>query len=182
MKSDQLTIRKRVEEILSLRLLGAEFVDIRQHAKQQKWRVSDRQLWRYIAQSDEALAETLEKDRGKQINRHIAQRRALYARAMSVSDYGTARAVLKDEAELLQLYDPPRGGGDNKPAAGPLKDSADVARVLADQLGRIAAAEITEGERSRLTVTLADSFLRALALGAIEARLAALEGPDKQRG
>jgi hypothetical protein len=100
--------RKRVEEVLSLRLLGAEFVDIRHHASEKEWNVSDRQLWRYIAAGDAILAETLERDRSKLLDRHIAQRRGLYARAMAVSDYGTALRVLQDEAALLALYPPKR--------------------------------------------------------------------------
>ena len=104
MKSDLATVRQRVEEILSLRLLGAEFLDIRQHASAQGWNVSDRQLRRYVSRTDDVLAETLEKDREKLLNRHIAQRHALYARAMSVSDYSTALRVLADAAQLLDLY------------------------------------------------------------------------------
>ena len=104
MKSTQATVRQRVEEVLTIRLLGAEFTDIRQHASGQGWDVSDRQLWRYVAQGDKLLAQTLEKDREKLFNRHVAQRRALYARAMSVSDFRTALAALKDEGHLLGLY------------------------------------------------------------------------------
>lgn len=118
MKSDQATVRKRVEEVLQLRLLGAEFTDIRQHASAQAWGVSDRQLWRYVAKGDKILAKTLEQDREKLLNRHIAQRRALYARAMAVSDYRTALATLRDDAELLGLYPPKRSehtGKDGRP-------------------------------------------------------------------
>lgn len=103
-KSTKVVIRQRVEELLSLRLLGAEFPDLRKHADTAGWQISNRQLWRYIGQGDKYLAESLEKDREKLVNRHLAQRRALYARAMSVSDYGTALRILQDEAELLQLY------------------------------------------------------------------------------
>jgi hypothetical protein len=87
--------------------LGAEFQDLCHHASEQQWGVSDRQLWRYIAAGDKMLAETLERDREKIINRHIAQRRALFARCMSVSDYRTGLATLRDEGELLNIY-PPR--------------------------------------------------------------------------
>jgi len=38
---------------LQIRLAGAEFVDIRQYAGENRCCVSDRQLWRYIAKSDE---------------------------------------------------------------------------------------------------------------------------------
>ena len=104
MKSTQATVRQRVDEVYRIRLLGAEFPDIRQHASEQGWGVSDRQLWRYVAQGDRLLAETREKDRDKLLNRHVAQRRVVYARAMSVSDFRTALAALKDEGQLLGLY------------------------------------------------------------------------------
>jgi hypothetical protein len=119
MKSDKATVRKRVEEVLRLRLLGAEFLDIRQHASEQGWQVSDRQLWRYIALGDKILAETLDQDRDRLVRRHVAQRRALYARAVAVSDYRTALAVLKDEGELLKLY-PPKRVEASGPEGGPM--------------------------------------------------------------
>jgi hypothetical protein len=100
-------------------LLGAEFLDIRQHASEQEWAVSDRQLYRYIALGDQILAETLDQDRDRLVRRHVAQRRALYARAVAVSDYRTALAVLKDEAELLKLY-PPKRVEASGPDGGPL--------------------------------------------------------------
>lgn len=104
MKSTKAEILKRVEAILEIRLAGAEFADIRKYAAENGWNVSDSQLWRYIRKTDELLAQSLERDREKLFNRHIAQRFALYARAMSVSDYRTALAVLKDQAELQALY------------------------------------------------------------------------------
>jgi hypothetical protein len=104
MRSTKLALRQRIEEVLNLRLLGAEFVDIRQHASAQGWNVSDRQLFRYIEGGDKILSKTLERNRDRLLDRHIAQRRALYARCMAVSDYASARAVLRDEAELLGLY------------------------------------------------------------------------------
>jgi hypothetical protein len=109
MKATQAEILTRVNEVLQMRLNGAEFVDIRQYASENGWKVSDRQLWRYIRRTDAILAATLERDREKIFNRHIGQRRALYARSASVSDYRTCLAILRDEAELLGLY-PARNG------------------------------------------------------------------------
>jgi hypothetical protein len=117
MRSTKATVRQRVDEVLNLRLLGAELYDLQQHASQQGWGVSDRQLQRYVAAADDLLSLTLEKDREKLLNRHIAQRRALFARAASVSDHGTCARLLKDEADLLGLY-PPKGiniGGQGGP-------------------------------------------------------------------
>jgi hypothetical protein len=118
MKSSKTTVRQRVEEVLDLRLSGAEYVDIRRHAEEQGWGVGARQLQRYVAAGDAILADTLEKDREKQLNRQVAQRRALYARAMSVSDYRTALATLDSEAKLLDLFPSTKlqlGGKDNGP-------------------------------------------------------------------
>ena len=175
MKSDQATVRQRVEEILQLRQLGAEFVDIRQHASQSNppWNVSDRQLWRYIEASDALLERTLEKDRKKLLNRHISARRALYARAMSTSDHKTALAVLKDEADLLHLYDVMPDGqapGDPSPMG-----TADVVKVLAARLRQIEAAELPASEKARLTATLSDALLRAIQGADLEERIRALE-------
>jgi hypothetical protein len=118
MKSKQSEVRKRVEEIMNLRLLGALPTDIRRHAEEAGWNVSVRQLQRYTAQADELLAQAVEKNRDKLMAHHFAARRALYARAMAVSDYATARQILKDEAELLNLYPAKKlemGGKDGGP-------------------------------------------------------------------
>lgn len=123
-------------------MLGAEFLDIRQYASEQKWDVSDRQLWRYIAAGDKILEQTLDRDRARIINRHVAQRRALFARAMSVSDYGVAARVLKDEADLLGLYPPKRSevtGADGGPVVVEMTD-ADRAAAIAAILARVGAA------------------------------------------
>jgi hypothetical protein len=110
MKATKAEIAQRVEAILEIRLAGAEFADIRKYATENGWPLSDSQLWRYIRKSDDILAHTLEQDRQKLLNRHLAQRHALYARAMSVSDYRTALAVLRDQAELQGLYPTGRNG------------------------------------------------------------------------
>lgn len=97
-------VNRRVKEVLQLRLAGAEMADLVQYSSEQGWDVGERQLRKYVAKTDDIIAASLETDHRKILNRHIAQRRALYARAMAVSDYSTAKAVLKDEAELLGLY------------------------------------------------------------------------------
>lgn len=113
MKSTKATVQQRVEEVLELRLAGAEFHQIRKYANvpdpqsgRKPWGVSDSQLWRYIRAGDELLAEILDKDRERLLNRHIAARRRLLSRAVAQNDLSNARALLKDEAELLGLYPP----------------------------------------------------------------------------
>lgn len=106
MKSDQVTMNKRIEEILQIRLRGALWPDILQHATESGWGVGERQLRTYVARSDEMLADIIEEDREKMVKRHLGQRRVLYAHAFQAGDYNTARNVLKDEAELLGLNAP----------------------------------------------------------------------------
>jgi hypothetical protein len=99
---------------MKIRLLGAEFHDIRQYAAEddgetgRPWNVSDRQLWRYVAAADALLHEYLEKDHHKLFNRHIGMRRALYARAVEGGDWKAALSIAKDEAELYGMYPPKR--------------------------------------------------------------------------
>ena len=94
----------RVEEVLQIRLQGAELSDIREYAKEKEWNLSDTQLWRYMQKADALMAAQIEKDRDKIFARHVLQRRALYAHSVTGGDYRAALSVLKDEAELLDLY------------------------------------------------------------------------------
>jgi hypothetical protein len=87
-----------------MRLAGAAFVEIRRNASEKEWGVSDRQLERYIQQSDDLLAQALEPRREKRVNLHLAQRRLLHNKALEVGDYRTALAVLQDSAKLEGLY------------------------------------------------------------------------------
>jgi hypothetical protein len=106
MKATKAQVRERVEEVLRIRLDGAEFHDVVQYASEKEWGVGERQLWNYVRASDQLLAERVERDRDKLFNRHVAQRRSLFARALNAADYRTALAVAKDEAELHGLYPP----------------------------------------------------------------------------
>lgn len=116
MRSSKAVVRVRVEAVMKLRLLGAEFHDLRQFASEddpetgRPWNVSERTLWRYLADADKLLDHYLEKDKQKLLNRHIGMRRSLYARAVERGDERTALLIAKDEAELLGLY-PDRANG-----------------------------------------------------------------------
>ena len=103
-RASQKQIRERVEEIASLKLLGAQPSDIRKHIQEAGWNVSKRQLQRYSNSANELIAENVEANRDKLMAFHYGARRALYARCMSVSDYATALRCLQDESQLLGLY------------------------------------------------------------------------------
>lgn len=109
-KSDKSTVELRIGEILRLLLAGGEFEDIRQYSAAHDWKLSVRQLRRYQERAYRRLATMAHRDQKQLLGRHLMQRRALYARAMKVSDVKTALNVLKDEAQLQGLYSAVKNG------------------------------------------------------------------------
>jgi hypothetical protein len=106
MRSSKIETAARVEEVFKLRLGGAEFADIRQFASapERQWGVSDRQIWRYITAADRLVKERFDARAEHLLNRHILQRRQLYAHAMGAGDWATALRVLDSEAKLERLF------------------------------------------------------------------------------
>ncbi|MBA4192594.1 MAG: hypothetical protein C0467_31890 [Planctomycetaceae bacterium] len=126
-KASRLEVAERVEEILKIRLDGAQFHDCVTFAKEKGWNVSERQVGRYISSADELLVERLEKKRKPVIARHIAQRQALFARAVNAADLRTALAILDSECKLRGLF----------PEAG----VKDLLKLLASQEERLRKME-----------------------------------------
>lgn len=104
-KSDTATVALRIEEVLRLRLDGAQFHDVVQFAAEKGWGLKERQVRNYIARADALLVERQDRGRKRIVARHLAQRQALYAKAIRAGDYRTALAVLADEAKLRGLYE-----------------------------------------------------------------------------
>jgi hypothetical protein len=113
---------RRVEEVLRIRLDGAEFWDVLQYIAEKQeagegvWAVPDggkpiaeRTVWWYIQRADQLLAETSRNEAGRKKlrRRHLAQRRNLYAKAVSQGDIRAALSCLDSEAKLLDLYPKP---------------------------------------------------------------------------
>jgi hypothetical protein len=176
MKATQAQMKERVSAVLKLRVAGAEFIDVREYARAQQWGVSDSQLWRYVAKSDDALAAAVEKDRSKLLARHLAQRRLLYAKAVETGDWRAALAVLKDEAELQHLYDPPA----SEAPTIPLANAADVVNALEVAVNEVHAGQLDARTAATLT-TMIGTQLRAIETGNLEARLETMEAVLKQR-
>jgi len=97
-------INARIEEILRIRLDGAQLHDIVQYAAEKQWGVNVRQLRTYINRADDLLVERQERKRSRLIARHIAMRESLAARSINAADYGTALRILSDLAKLQDLY------------------------------------------------------------------------------
>jgi hypothetical protein len=140
-------VAHRVEEVLRIRLDGAEFWDVREYAREKEkeegspWflgeggkPLSDGQLWRYVGRADRLIAESCRASRKKLMRRHLAQRRSLYCKAVLSGDYRTALSALRDEAEMMGLYPPAKRELTGK-GGGPIRLS------LEDLLAADAAAE-----------------------------------------
>jgi hypothetical protein len=103
-KSDSAEVARRIDEVLRIRLDGAQFHDVLHYASENGWGVSERQLRTYLARADELLVERQDRSRKKVIARHLAQRQALFARAVNAADYRTALAILDSDAKLRGLF------------------------------------------------------------------------------
>jgi hypothetical protein len=187
-KATEAQIRQRVEELLRLRLDGAElwticeYVREKVEAKDPVWgiaQLSNSQIYRYLEKVDEQIAESCKGARNKHFRRHLAQRRSLYARAVNAADYRAALAILRDEAELLCLY----GGAESfvdenareAPMPAAISGTADVVKALAGRLQQLDSVELPATEKARLTALLADALLRAIGVDVIDKRLEALQ-------
>jgi hypothetical protein len=166
------TIDARTEEVLRLVLDGAQPWDLRQYVSEQQavkgspWELhegdrplSDRQLQRYAVAAEKRIAESHRTSRRKLLRRHLAQRRNLFAKAVTTGDLRTALAVASDEAQLLRLYDRPavpKRKGEPAPTT-----TADVETILARQLAQVDQSDLPPDEKTRLLATLADALIRA---------------------
>jgi hypothetical protein len=148
-KATKATVARRVEEVLRIRLDGAQFWDVLQYvaekeaAAEEPWAVPEggkpiapRTVWWYIGKADALLAETFRKEAGRKklMRRHLAQRRGLYAKAVLQGDIKAALSVLRDEAALLGLYPPA---------------DADLAAQVAELKRMLAEAEARQREQSQ---------------------------------
>jgi hypothetical protein len=137
-------VAQRIEEVLRIRIDGAEFHDVVQYSSEQKWNVGERQLWKYIARADQLIVERQTKGRKKLLARHFTQRRSLYARALNAADYRTCHAILAEEAKLRGLY----------PDTKEVKDLVKLAQSLGMKVEELErrlenAARKTESEASQ---------------------------------
>jgi hypothetical protein len=119
-KASKATVQARVEDILRVLLDGAQPWDVRQYvsekeaAGEEPWQLADgdaplseRQIRRYAARAETLIAQSCRTARKKLLRRHLAQRRALFARAVSQGDVRAALAVADSEAKLLDLFPRP---------------------------------------------------------------------------
>lgn len=126
-KADAAEVARRVEEVLRIRLDGAQYHDVVQYAAEKHWDLKERQLREYMARADDLLVRRQEKSRKRLIARRVAQREALYARCVNAADHRTALAVLSDLDKLQGLY--------------PEKELKDLVKLAAAQAERLRQLE-----------------------------------------
>ncbi len=129
-KASKAEIIRRISEVETLLLNGAEYTDIVQYSSEKKWEVGGRQVRKYIAIAERRMAETLNRDRDRLLVRHLRQRRLLFARCMKINDYKTALQVLRDEAELEQLYGPTKIAPTDPTGERPYDGTAGLAALI----------------------------------------------------
>jgi hypothetical protein len=155
MRATKAQMKARVEEILRIRLDGAEAWDLREYVREKVaandpvWGdqpLSDATLYRYIARADALIAESCRSSSKKLLRRHLAQRRNLFAKAVSAGDYRTALAVAKDEAELQGLYPPKKVAPTNPQGTEPYAGSG---LTDAERRAALQALYASLGDRGR---------------------------------
>ncbi len=105
-KSTLAEVRRRVLEVLRLRLDGADLAQICDYAAHQAppWALSRSQLYRYIRAAERYCKRHFEKEAGTLLARHVRQRERLYARANADGDLATALRALDSAARLAGLF------------------------------------------------------------------------------
>ncbi len=119
-RADKALVARRVNDLLRIRLDGAERWDVCDYVRQKEaeegsaWHVgkdgtplSDSQIWRYLQRADQEIERSFERSRKRLIRRHVAQLRHLYARAATNGELSVARAILRDLAEIQRLMPNP---------------------------------------------------------------------------
>jgi hypothetical protein len=146
--------QRRVDDILRIRLDGAEFHDVREFVREKEaeagsaWflpdgesPLSDSQIRRYQQKADEVMLASCEQSRKKLRKRHLAQRRNLYARALTTGDIRTALACLDSEAKLLKLFPSERPKPEPPAAAATLVRIVEVVLPGPAQVPRLVDAQ-----------------------------------------
>ncbi len=120
-RASNATVNVRVEALAHVILDGAvwpldliEYVRNCETDKESVWYVrrgekplSRPQLYRYVQRAEALIAESCLTSRKRLLKLHLAQRRKLFARAVSQGDVRTALAVKDSEAKLLALFPNP---------------------------------------------------------------------------
>jgi hypothetical protein len=118
-RADKALVARRVDDILRIRLDGAEWWDVRDFVREKEGEpgsawfladgetpLSDGQIRRYQQRADRLVLQSHERSRKRLFRQHLAKRRSLFGRAVASGDYATALRILDSEAKLAALFPP----------------------------------------------------------------------------
>lgn len=155
MRADKALVQRRQDDILRIRLDGAQWVDVRDFVRVKEkepgsnWFLSEGEnpmsegmIRRYQQRADREMVRTHERSRKKAYYRHLAQRKNLYARATLAGDTRTALSILQDEAHILGLYPKTR-----------IEHSGSVKQEHAIDLGKLTEENLQDLERILRTLS-----------------------------
>src|ERR1700722_14452532 len=119
-KADKALAARRTEEILRIRLDGAQWWDVVQFIREKQgepgslWHLQDSEkplsegmIRKYQERADQMMMTSFEKSRKRRFRQSFAKRDALFARAVAANELSVALAILKDQDTLFGLYPTP---------------------------------------------------------------------------
>jgi len=95
---------KRINEVGSLLLMGANRANILKYAEKEGWNVSDRQVDNYIRDYKNRCIRMLEENLERERAVHIRRNELLFNKSYSLADYKTCLQIDKNIADLKGLY------------------------------------------------------------------------------
>jgi hypothetical protein len=135
----------RVNDLVNILLDGCElafdvceFVREKEREPGSAWFVAEggkplsySQIRRYAAKAERLIADATRTSRKRLVRKHLARRRHLYAKAVSMGDVRAALACLDSEAELLGLFPPKKVAPTNPAGDQPYAPLSDADRLAA---------------------------------------------------
>ena len=103
-KATKAQIIQRLNAVVKLRLGGAAIRDIFQYSQDHNWDVGYDAVYKYVSRADKIIEEHAERNRDRLLAFEVNARHRVFARAMEKGDLEAALKVLKDRAQLLNLY------------------------------------------------------------------------------
>ena len=103
-KATKTQATQRLNAAVKLRLGGVAIREIFQYGQDQGWGVGYDAVYKYVGKADAIITERAERDRDRLLAFEVNARNRVFARAMEKGDLEAALKVLKDRAQLLNLY------------------------------------------------------------------------------
>jgi len=103
-KATKAQMTQRLNAVVKLRLGGAAIRDIFQYSQDHNWDVGYDAVYKYVSRADKIIEDHAERNRDRLLAFEVNARHRVFARAMEKGDLEAALKVLKDRAQLLNLY------------------------------------------------------------------------------